>query len=529
MLFSRLGVLVSEIYKKIAPIITAIARTLKAIRYRLRPLIQGVATVLCSRESNSELTGDAAPIEIIEIETSDTSATVIGKIESSGLQSAFIELPENAYEFERLDHWLRIAAYGRRTGFVPIVVSRNNRIRKSAKSTGLETRTLPMEGFGDMLDSLLEPLTAHRVRSLSSNTVLTLVITVMFGITLLWILNSVPRAEVRFNPPTTSRTIDTILTVTDIASGNDITDRRIVGIAVRTEVSATVVVKTTGIDDSGDETSLVVLEFTNRSSKPYSLAKGFQVRTEDYLSFAIIEDVVIAPGEVVLVSALCSIAGEIGNVTADSLTIGILPTEISVTNPEPAFGGTDDSWSIVSPDDVLQAHVHAQSVLRARGIHELRDLNLGELVSTTVATPVFSQQARQDIGDPSDIFVMDYVIIATGLVVSPDEARKVTRTIFSTTLSPAEELIRISQIELIDSPDLGKDKIRIRATAEVADLSQWVEDVNDFLPGRGAEQVERFLQDRLELTEPPDIRITPNFLRRTSLPSDPGKITLVLQ
>ena len=104
MLFSRLGVLVSEIYKKIAPIITAIARTLKAIRYRLRPLIQGVATLLYSRESNSELTGDAAPIEIIEIETSDTSATVIGKIESSGLQSAFIELPENAYEFERLDH-----------------------------------------------------------------------------------------------------------------------------------------------------------------------------------------------------------------------------------------------------------------------------------------------------------------------------------------------------------------------------------------------------------------------------------------
>ena len=529
MLFSRLGVLVSKIYEKLTPIIASIIRILKSTGYWFRPLIQSLMAVLYSKKSNSDLTGNAVPIEIIKIKTSETSATIIGNIESSGLKSAFIELPEDAYEFERLDHWLRIAAYARRTGFVPIIVSRNNRIRKSAKSTGLETRTLPIEGFGNLLDSLLRPLNVGRVRSLSSNTLLTIVTTAIFGLTVLWILNSVPRAEVRFNPPTTSRTIDTILTVTDTTNGSDIANRRIAGLAVRTEVSATVVVKTTGIDDSGDETSLVVLEFTNSSSKPYSLAKGFQVRTEDYLSFAIIEDVVIDPGEVVLVSALCGTAGEIGNVTANTLTIGILPTEISVTNPEPAFGGTDDSWSIVSPDDVLQAHVHAQSVLRARGIHELRDLNLGELVSTTVATPVFSQQARQDIGDPSDIFVMDYVIIATGLVVSPDEARKVTRAIFSTTLSPAEELIRISQIELIDSPDLGKDKIRIRATAEVADLSQWVEDVNDFLPGRGAEQVERFLQDRLELAEPPDIRITPNFLRRTSLPSDPGKITLVLQ
>mgnify|MGYP004057415479 FL=1 len=206
-----------------------------------------------------------------------------------------------------------------------------------------------------------------------------------------------------------------------------------------------------------------------------------------------------------------------------------MPTEIAVTNPEPAFGGTDNSWSIVSPDDVLQAHVHAQSVLRAKGIHELRDLNLGELISTTVATPVFSQQARQNIGDPSDIFVMDYVIIATGLVVSPDEARRVTRTIFSTTLSPAEELVRISQIELIDSPNLGKDKVRLRATAEVADLSHWIEDVNDFLPGKSTEQAEWFLWDRLDLIDSPDIQITPNFLRRTSLPRDPGKITLVLQ
>lgn len=529
MLFSRLGVLVSKIYETLTPIIASIIRILKSTGYWFRPLVQSLMAVLYSKKSNSDLTGNAVPIEIIKIKTSETSATIIGNIESSGLKSAFIELPEDAYEFERLDHWLRIAAYARRTGFVPIIVSRNNRIRKSAKSTGLETRTLPIEGFGNLLDSLLRPLNVGRVRSLSSNTLLTIVTTAIFGLTVLWILNSVPRAEVRFNPPTTSRTIDTILTVTDTTNGSDIANRRIAGLAVRTEVSATVVVKTTGIDDSGDETSLVVLEFTNSSSKPYSLAKGFQVRTEDYLSFAIIEDVVVGPGEVVLVSALCGIAGEIGNVTANTLTIGILPTEITVTNPEPALGGTDNSWSIVSPDDVLQAHVHAQSVLRARGIDELRALNLGELVSTTVASPVFSQQARQDIGDPSDIFVMDYVIIATGLVVSPDEARRVTRTIFSTTLLPAEELIRISQIELIDSPDLGKDKVRIRATAEIADLSHWIEDVNDFLPGKSTEAAGSFLQARLELTESPDIQITPNFLRRTSLPTSPGKITLVLQ
>ena len=94
---------------------------------------------------------------------------------------------------------------------------------------------------------------------------------------------------------------------------------------------------------------------------------------------------------------------------------------------------------------------------------------------------------------------------------------------------PAEELIRISQIELIDSPDLGKDKVRIRATAEIADLSHWIEDVNDFLPGKSTEAAGSFLQARLELIESPDIQITPNFLRRTSLPPSPGKITLVLQ
>ena len=529
MLANRLRAFLSEFSRKTVIFLKSVLRMLEPIISRLRSSADRSANRSDFSKPNSGLAANQIPKQIIEIEASDTPANAIGKIDSSGLEIAFIKVPEDAYEFERLDYWLRITAYARRTGFVPIVITRNSIIRRSAKASGLEARTIPLSGFMPIVALLLTRLKGRSIRSVSSSTLLALTGVLVLGIASLWGLSAIQRAEIRLNPPTTLRTIDTILTVTDLASGNDIVNRKIVGIPVRTEVSATVVVKTTGIDDSGAETALVVLEFTNTSTKPYSLAKGFEVRTEEYMSFAIIEDILLKSGDTVLVSALCNIPGEIGNVAADSLVVGTLPREITVTNPEPAFGGTDTFWPIVSPDDVLQAHIHGQSVLRTRGIHELRQLKLGELVSTTVATPIFSQQARQAIGDPSDIFVMDYVIIATGLVVSPEEARNITRSIFSTTLSPTEELVAISQIEVIDSPELGKDKIRIRASAEITDLTDWIGDVTDFLPGLDINEAESFLKTRLELDQPPDVSITPSFLRRTALPNDPKKITLILQ
>lgn len=88
------------------------------------------------------------------------------------------------------------------------------------------------------------------------------------------------------------------------------------------------------------------LLFTLEAGHPQlTIPKGFAVATEDGLTFTTTIDVDVPPEETeVIIPAVCTIRGYIGNVPANTITklVSSSPYILSVTNPTWSFGGVDE-------------------------------------------------------------------------------------------------------------------------------------------------------------------------------------------
>ena len=183
-----------------------------------------------------------------------------------------------------------------------------------------------------------------------------------------------------------------------------------------------------------------------------------------------------------------------------------------------SIGRVDKTWAIVDASDILTAHRYSQNVLAIRGVKALSTPGNGELVTATVSTPILSQHARQAIGDPSEVFVIDYVIVASGLVVDFSEAERLVKMMLVSTLTFTEELVGLTQIDIIDAPELGNDKVRIRGTGRVIDTKDWAQDLSILLRAASLQEATANLEEYLSLTEPPIITLSPSLLSVDSLP-----------
>jgi hypothetical protein len=272
------------------------------------------------------------------------------------------------------------------------------------------------------------------------------------------------------------------------------------------------------MDSLGSERAIVNIEFVNSSSKNYSVASGFLVGTKEGINFRTTVSITLAPNESKQVAAVCDLPGTLGNVAASTITESTLPIEVTAMNSKAAIGGIDKTWAIVDASDILTAHRYSQNVLAIRGVKALSTPGNGELVTATVSTPILSQHARQAIGDRSEVFVIDYVIVASGLVVDFSEAEHLVRMMLVSTLTFTEELVGLTQIDIIDAPELGNDKVRIRGTGRVVDTKNWAEDLSVLLRATSLQEATTNLEEYLSLTEPPIITLSPSLLSVDSLP-----------
>jgi hypothetical protein len=137
-----------------------------------------------------------------------------------------------------------------------------------------------------------------------------------------------------------------------------------------------------------------------------------------------------------------------------------------------------------------------------------------------------SQEARQGIGDRSEVFVIDYIIVASGLVVDLSEAERLMEIILTSTLESHEELIGLTKLDIVDAPELGNDKVRIRATGRVIDVEGWARDLSDSLRSVSLQDADIILKEYFSLDESPIIILKPSFLPTRSLPRLARKIQI---
>jgi hypothetical protein len=458
----------------------------------------------------------------VEAFGSDTLPTLIGKIRRVESLEIVLKIPEDTPIFLTLTTWLKLASYTRQSGQIIAIASTDQLVQQLARTVGIPIASSEWY-FGPSIR--LRRISRIYSRSfLKVGSFLLILVSMWVGVTT--VFDQISHAEIQLNLVGQERSVDVIFSVSDLTQDSDLLKRLIKGRSVRQETEATVIVATTGIDSRGSEKAIVNLEFVNSSSKKYSIASGFLVGTKEGINFRTTVSITLEPGEAKQVAAICDLPGTLGNVQASTITKSTLPIEITAINPNPASGGTDTIWAIVDPADILTAHKYSQAVLATRGVKVLQSVETGELVTATVSTPILSQEARQGIGDRSEVFVIDYIIVASGLVVDLSEAERLMEIILTSTLESHEELIGLTKLDIVDAPELGNDKVRIRATGRVIDVEGWARDLSDSLRSVSLQDADIILKEYFSLDESPIIILKPSFLPTRSLPRLARKIQI---
>ena len=457
------------------------------------------------------ITGDGLYLEASRL---DTLSGLIGKLRRIESLEIILKIPEDATNFRELATWLRFAAYVKQSGQTIAVSSTDHSIHQLAKTVGIPIASSEWY-FGPSIR--LQRLGWTIFRKFSKALVLLLLLGIgWFGSTVA--LDHITHATIQISPSGEERSVDIIFAASDLIQDSDLKTRVIKARSVREETDATVVVAVSGEDSLGLERATANIEFVNSSSKNYSVASGFLVGTKEGINFKTTVSITLAPNESKKVTAVCDLPGILGNVNALTITESTLPVEITATNPEAATGGIDTTWPIVDARDILTAHKYSRDVLISRGIKALEIDDTAQLVTGTVSTPILSQQARQAIGDQSEVFVIDYVIVASGLVIDFSEARSLAEMMLISTLERNEELIGLTKLDVVDSPELGSDKVRIRATGRVIATDNWARDLSSPLRSASFDEASTIVEEYLSLSHSPIITLTPSFLPLNSLP-----------
>lgn len=464
------------------------------------------------KTARAKLTGDGMYVEAL---VSDTLPTLIGRIRKVESLEIVLKIPEDAPVFHELRTWLKLSSYTHQSGQMIAIASTDQLVQQLAKTVGIPIASSEWY-FGPSI-RIRRISRTYSKNFLKIGSFLLILVGVWVGVTS--VINQISHAEIQLNPAGQERSVDVIFSVSDLIQDSDLLKRVIKGRSVRQETEATVIVATSGIGKLGSENAIVNLEFVNSSSKKYSVASGFLVGTKEGINFRTTVSITLQPDEAKRVAAICDLPGTLGNVQAGTITESTLPIEITAINPNSASGGTDTIWAVVDAADIVTAHKYSGDVLATRGVKALQSVaNDGELVTATVSTPILSQEARQDIGDRSEVFVIDYIIVASGLMVDLSEAERLMELILSSTLEPHEELIGLTKLDIVDSPELGNDKVRIRGTGRVINVEGWARDLSDSLKSASFEDADILLKEYLSLDESPRIIFRPSFLPVRSLP-----------
>ena len=464
------------------------------------------------KPTRPELTGDGMYVEAF---VSDTLPALIGKIRKVESLEIVLKIPENVPIFHELTTWLKLSSYTHQSGQIIAIASTDQLVQQLAKLVGIPIASSEWYFGPSIRIRRISRIYSRNLLKIGS--FLLILVGVWVGATT--VFDQISHVEIQLSPAGHERSVDVIFSVSDLIQDSDLLKRVIKGRSVRQETEATVIVATTGIDSLGSEKAIVNLEFTNSSSKNYSVASGFLVGTKEGINFRTTVSITLEPDEVKQVAAICDLPGTLGNVQAGTITESTLPIEITAINPNPASGGADTIWAIVDAADILTAHKYSRDVLATRGVKALRSVETGgELVTATVSTPILSQEARQGIGDKSEVFVIDYIIVASGLVVDLSEAERLMGMILSSTLESHEELIGLTKLDIVDAPELGNDKVRIRGTGRVINVEGWARDLSDSLKSASLEDADIILKQYLSLDESPIIIFRPSFFPARSLP-----------
>ena len=465
----------------------------------------------------------------------DDVASITGQIEVASQLEVILIVPRGARPMRDPAMWPHLAAHARRRGVELLVVSPRRDVRAHAADNGLRAAT-----------SIRRVRRAAHYRFNVGNRTFKVphmqwgrwlrggLLVVGIGAIGIVACYAVPTAEIVIVPVSIEIRTTVTARLDPLAEAPDL-ERMVIPVRrERIDIVTTVSTTTSGTTEIGEDSATVGVQFTNDTGIDRVVQRGLQLISDENILFAIDEDLDVPAGETALVMATAVFPGAPGNVAAGVLTArDPLPRGVTATNPAAAEGGTNVVVDAVAIEDVDRVRAISNEVLLRVGQREMADfVPAGSTYfPETLTSAIFSEQPLLDLGEPGQVFLMEYTAIISALVLDAETAVQFGALVLQSSLAPGEALLPGSTEVSVAAETMssgGQLVIQLTAIGRVAPLIDPAA-LEGSLTGQTKATASAMISNAFPLEAPPEIRLLPEFIPWRWLPRRSDRISIVLE
>ncbi len=466
----------------------------------------------------------------------DDLAALIGRIDTAPDIDLVLVVPRQARALREPAVWAHVAAHVRRRGIALGVVSPRGDVRAHARANALRAARTP-RGLGRgpwrlRLGSREFVVPRPRLGAATRGALL-LVAVALAGVTACY---AVPSARIVVVPPSEPFTRSAEVRLQPLLSAPDLGLALIPAISVEREIATTLATTTTGETEIGEERATLVLRFTSEGIVPLELPASTAAGAAAGATFLTDEAVTVPPGGSTEVSATAELPGIDGNVAPGEVGLlgEALPATLTVTNVLAGEGGTNVLVPAVAQEDVDRLRELARTVLARTGVRELVASVEGATVfEETVLAQILSERPQSLLGAPTEVFLMDYTAIASGLALADEAAAAFGQLLLVEGLPEGMALlpgtVEAEVAPVVGAPDgtggVGVITVTLRATGRIYALPD-VQPLRGQLTGVRPGVAASRLMAGLGLEEPPRVTLEPEWVPWRWTPRRASRITI---
>ncbi len=510
-------------------------RPLRSLLRPRRPRLPGAGRRRSQLRTEAPI-ATAGAVVLIRATARDDTLSIVSRIaaavESTEATQVILRVPGSARALRNPVAWPHIAAAAKRQGAALGVVSSHGGVRNHARENGLRVaytvrgvRRPPHHRL--RLGSRVFYLPRAPLGFLFRAAVLA---AASYGLVILG-CTVIPSAEIVIEPATTEIVRTVRVRLNSGIENPDVDLGHAPAVNFRHTFTVALATITTEEADRPDERAAAALRFSNPGDSEVVVDAGQLVEDEDGVTFATDETLTVAAGSSARVSATAVFPGSASNVGAGTLTeADDLPEGVTVTNPDPATGGTERTVPVVGQEDIVRIQAIARAVLRRQGEREVLEAIGGDTaVPETLAVAQLSQRPQSNLHDPAEVLVVDLTAIATVLALTQEEATRYGAALLGSELSSGLELLPGSTEVTVSDPRVEGGTVTVRLAARgLAARPPDTALLGEAVAGMEPEEAGREVQRRLDLAGTPTINLSPPYVPWRWLPRNPDRISVTL-
>lgn len=365
---------------------------------------------------------------VVHVSKDDDVATICGRIDTAPSYAVVIHAPGGNRELAREIGMRRVMRHAQESGKTIAFATRSLALSSRARGFSIPVARRPeyvrWDAGGRIVMGLAgRTLVIPAIGRMVQISVIAVIAVLFIGL----VLTMGPSATVIAYPA--ADPVETVLTVT---TGPEIDEIDLENVALpASQVSSsrviTVAIPTTGSTTVAVDPATVTLEVSNPLGGEVDVPAGTVVLAEiddETVEFTLDEELIIPAEDQNTITATAVEAGSPGNVDAGTLTQweSDVWSELSVTNPEPASGGGDETVAAVAEDDIVTLRDTANLLQEDRGVQEtiIADRPGDAILADTATVDIDRGEPSADPGTPAEVVIMDVAISVSALAITEE-------------------------------------------------------------------------------------------------------------